>query len=74
MSIFSRRSDREVAKSKYAGRESASQTAARARRTSYWRRGVPQAAAAGQAWEDADRRRDQRGGERQTDWTNGKNN
>lgn len=59
--------DRQLAETKYAGRKSASETAAQQRRTSYWRRGVPKAAAQGQAWEAADRRRDRRG-DRQTDW------
>ncbi|SDM46961.1 hypothetical protein SAMN04487981_101623 [Streptomyces sp. cf386] len=34
------------------------------------RRSVGKAAAEGQAWEDADRQRDRRGGWRHTDWTN----
>jgi hypothetical protein len=54
--------DRERAATKYAGRESASDSAAQARRKSYWAKGVPKAAAKGQAWEDRDRTQDQRGG------------
>jgi hypothetical protein len=53
--------DRERAQTKYAGRESASQTAARQRRTGH-RRSIRGAAAQGQAWEDRDRRNDRRGG------------
>jgi hypothetical protein len=33
------------------------------------RRSIARAAAEGQAWEDSDRQRDRRGGERHHDWT-----
>lgn len=46
--------DRELAETKYAGRESASDRAARARRTGH-RRSALDTARAGQAWDDADR-------------------
>ncbi|MFE6989192.1 hypothetical protein, partial [Streptomyces pharetrae] len=52
--------DRERA-ARYEGRESASETAARRRRRGH-RRSIPDAAHQGQAWEDQDRARDQRGG------------
>lgn len=45
----------------YQGRESASETSARKRRESH-RRNLTTTARAGQAWEDADRQRDRRGG------------
>lgn len=57
MGLFSRRSDRELAETKYAGRQSASERAAQQRRQSHRRRGAQQAAEQGQAWEDRDRRR-----------------
>lgn len=60
MGIFSRRSDSDLAKTRYEGRESASETAARARRTGH-RRNTTRAARAGQAWEDRDRAQDNRG-------------
>ncbi|MFE2353452.1 hypothetical protein [Streptomyces parvulus] len=46
---------------KYAGRESASDRAARKRRESY-RRNVAKTARQGQAWEDRDRANERRGG------------
>jgi hypothetical protein len=52
--LFNRGGDRQLAKTRYAGRESASETAARARRTGH-RRSLLGTARAGQAWEDADR-------------------
>ncbi|MER7801228.1 hypothetical protein ABTX71_12945 [Streptomyces parvulus] len=52
---------------RYAGRESASDRAARKRRESY-RRNVGKAAREGQAWEDRDRARDRKGGWRHTTW------
>lgn len=58
--------DRERAR-QYKGRESASDEAARKRRTGH-RRSVPDAAAEGQAWEDRDRARERRGGDRITNW------
>lgn len=51
------RSDRELAETKYAGRESASDTAAQARRKGH-HRNLARTARAGQAWEDADRDRE----------------
>ncbi|MEV8432015.1 hypothetical protein ACWHLZ_27985 [Streptomyces chartreusis] len=60
--------DRERAETKYAGRESASEKAARRRRASQ-QRGVAKAAAEGEKWERKDRARDRRG-ERHTDWRN----
>ncbi len=53
--------DHERAAAKYAGRESASDRAARKRRESYHRKGVKRAAREGQAWEDRDRQQDRRG-------------
>ena len=53
--------------SKYQGRESASQAAARKRREGH-RRNLTTTARQGQAWEDADRARDRRGGWRRTTW------
>lgn len=47
--------DRQLAADRYAGRESATDRAARKRRAAHHARGVRQAAARGQAWEDADR-------------------
>lgn len=46
--------DRELAETKYAGRESASETAARKRQQRY-RRAVTRTARQGQAWEDRQR-------------------
>jgi len=46
--------DRQTAETKYAGRESATQQAARSRRTGH-RRSILGTARQGQAWEDADR-------------------
>lgn len=59
--------DRQLAATKYAGRESASAEASRRRREGH-RRSIREAADAGEAWEQADRRRDRRGGWRRTDW------
>ncbi|MFI5629167.1 hypothetical protein ACIA8E_07265 [Streptomyces sp. NPDC051664] len=53
--------DRELAETKYAGRESASEKAARKQKTkdrATRARDVRAAARAGQAWEDEDRRRE----------------
>jgi hypothetical protein len=50
--------DHERAKTQYKGRESASQSAARARRNSHRTRGAARAARNGQAWEAADRDRE----------------
>lgn len=50
--------DRQLAETKYAGRESASDSAARSRRTSHRNGGATRAARAGQAWEDSDRDRE----------------
>jgi hypothetical protein len=60
--------DHERAATQYAGRESASQAAARKRREGH-RRNATRAARQGQAWEDRDRARDRKGGWRLTDWT-----
>lgn len=58
--------DQQRAATKYAGRESASDQAARRRRQGH-RRNIAKAAAQGQAWEDRDRQRDRKGS-RYTDW------
>ncbi|MFJ3274087.1 hypothetical protein [Streptomyces sp. NPDC086776] len=63
MSFFGRifSSDRELAETKYAGRESASEKAARKQKSkerATRARDIRAAARAGQAWEDADRRRE----------------
>lgn len=50
--IFGGGNDRELAETKYAGRESASASAARSRRNGHKRSGATKAARAGQAWED----------------------
>ncbi|MEW2631623.1 hypothetical protein AB0903_08180 [Streptomyces sp. NPDC048389] len=52
--------DRKLAATKYAGRESASTSSARARKLKHRARGVQEAAQQGQAWEDADRQRERR--------------
>ncbi|UOB09094.1 hypothetical protein MQE23_08515 [Streptomyces sp. HP-A2021] len=59
--------DRQRAETKYAGRESATDKAARQRRQGH-RRGIGKAAAQGQAWEERDRQRDRKGGWRRTTW------
>ncbi|MFE9448320.1 hypothetical protein [Streptomyces sp. NPDC006739] len=59
--------DRQRAATQYAGQESASEQAARQRRTGH-RRSIRGAADAGEAWEQADRARDRRGGWRRTTW------
>ncbi|MEV3857748.1 hypothetical protein AB0J38_25910 [Streptomyces sp. NPDC050095] len=64
---FRRSSDAELAATRYEGRESATDSAARGRRAGH-RRSIPGAAAQGQAWEDDDRARERRGGDRLTDW------
>ncbi|WP_432041438.1 hypothetical protein [Streptomyces cadmiisoli] len=61
--------DRQLAATQYAGRESATERAARKRRESYHRKGVRKAATQGEAWERRDRARDKRG-DRYTDWRN----
>lgn len=48
--------DRQLAETQYAGRESASDRAARKRRENH-HRNIPTAAATGEAWEKQDRRR-----------------
>jgi hypothetical protein len=53
--------DRKLAATKYAGRESATDRAARKRRESYHRNGIQRAAREGQAWEDRDRQQDRKG-------------
>ncbi|MFJ2900259.1 hypothetical protein ACIO87_35965 [Streptomyces sp. NPDC087218] len=53
--------DRQLAAQEYSGRESASERAARQRRESYHRNAV-KADRQGQAWEDAERARQDRGG------------
>lgn len=52
--LFNRGGDRQLAETRYADRESASDRAARQRRTGH-RRNIPGTARAGQAWEDTDR-------------------
>jgi len=52
--------DHELAPSQYAGRESASDRAARKRREGH-RRNLGHAATQGQNWEDRDRQQDRRG-------------
>ncbi|MFE3031550.1 hypothetical protein ACFXKY_07865 [Streptomyces canus] len=54
--LFNRGGDHQLAKTKYADRESASDRAARTRRAGH-RRNTTAAARQGQAWEDADRQR-----------------
>lgn len=51
--------DRQLAETKYAGRESATDRATRQRRTSH-RRSVLGTARQGQAWEDTDREQERR--------------
>ncbi|WP_037616389.1 hypothetical protein [Streptomyces aureus] len=50
--------DRQRAKTQYAGRESASDSAARSRRNGHRNRGAARAARRGQDWETADRDRE----------------
>lgn len=54
--------DRELAATKYQGRESATASAARQRRASHRRTGATRAAREGQAWEDNDRQREKNRG------------
>ncbi len=54
--LFNRGGDHQLAQTKYSGRESASDSAARARRTGH-RRNTTRTAREGQAWEDNDRQR-----------------
>lgn len=61
MGFFTRRSDSDLAKTKYAGRESATESAARARSASHRRSGATRADRKGQSWEDKDRAQDKRG-------------
>ncbi|GHA94272.1 hypothetical protein [Streptomyces chryseus] len=56
--------DRKLAATKYAGRESASDRAARVRQHQHRARGIQEAAQQGQAWEDADRQRERTRGRR----------
>jgi hypothetical protein len=61
LSWLSGGNDRQLAATSYAGRESATDKAARKRQAKEQARhakGVAEAARAGQAWEDADRRRE----------------
>ncbi|MFJ9128919.1 hypothetical protein ACIRJS_32940 [Streptomyces sp. NPDC102340] len=67
MALFRRTSDTDLAATKYEGRESATDKAARGRREGH-RRSIPATAAQGQAWEDKDREAERRGGDRYTDW------
>lgn len=53
--------DRQLAETKYAGRESASEQAGRRRREGH-RRNLTATARQGQAWEDRDRQQERRGG------------
>ena len=59
--LFGVGNDRQLAATKYAGRESASDSAARGRRAGHRNGGAARAARAGRAWEDADREQDKRG-------------
>ncbi|WP_228976671.1 hypothetical protein [Streptomyces sp. DH12] len=52
--------DRQLAATTYAGCESATERAARKRRTTHRTSGADKAAARGQAWEEADRNRERR--------------
>jgi hypothetical protein len=52
--LFNRGSDRDLAADRYAGRESATESAARQRRSGH-RRSIGRIAREGQAWEDHDR-------------------
>lgn len=52
--------DRRLAETTYAGRKSASETAADKRRAGH-RRSLGKTARAGQAWEDRDRQQDRKG-------------
>lgn len=54
--------DHQRAATRYEGRESASASASRTRREGHRRSGARRAARQGQAWEDADRARDRKGG------------
>jgi hypothetical protein len=54
--------DRQLAATKYAGRESATETASRRNRAGHRRGGATRAARQGQTWEDRDRAQDKRGG------------
>ena len=65
--LFNRGSDQQLAATKYQGRESASETAAKARRAGH-RRSLLGTARQGQAWEDRDRAREKRGRDRHTNW------
>ena len=56
--LFGGGNDRQLAATRYAGRESASDSAARSRRAGHRNSGAKRAARAGQAWEDADRDRE----------------
>ena len=56
--LFGGGNDRQLAATKYAGRESASDSAARGRRAGHRNGGAKRAARAGQAWEAADRDRE----------------
>lgn len=49
--------DHQLAATQYAGRESATDRAARLRRERHHRKGAAKAATAGEAWETRDRRR-----------------
>jgi hypothetical protein len=53
--------DRQLAETKYSDRESATESAGRARRDGHRNGGARRAAHNGQAWEDADREQDRRG-------------
>lgn len=65
--LFNRSTDQQLAATKYQGRESASETAAKARRAGH-RRSLLDTARQGQAWEDTDRQAERRGGWRRTTW------
>ncbi|MFE4718906.1 hypothetical protein ACFRLW_21155 [Streptomyces sp. NPDC056728] len=54
---FRRTSDAELAATRYAGRESATEKAARKRRSDHRSKGIARATREGDAWEEQDRKR-----------------
>lgn len=61
MGWFFGSNDRQLAETKYADRESATESAGRARRSGHRNGGARRAARDGQDWEDRDRAQDKRG-------------
>lgn len=59
--LFNRGNDRDLAATRYEGRESATASAARTRRDRHHSSGATRAARQGQQWEDRDRQQDRRG-------------